>query len=113
MKTQSIIEKYLSELYDYSKNHGHDKVETNTILWFFHNYEHGYEHCKGPASNPYEIEHHKNIHIISKEYGKGHGIKRKIQWFKFTKRIKSGWWELESGVEVSINQVPSKFKSKK
>jgi len=113
MKTKFIIQKYLNELYDYKKKHGHDKTKVGLVLWYFHNYEHGYKHCKGPISNAYEVEHYKNIHIINKEYAKGHGIKRKPQWFKFVKKIKSGWWEVESGVKVSLNQVPAKFKTRK
>ncbi len=104
---------YLQERFDYAKHHGHEKVKVGSILWYFHNYEHGYKHCEGAKSNPYVIEHHNNFHIISSQYAMGHGIKRKTQWFKFSKKIKPNWWHLESGVEVSLNQVPTKFKSKK
>ncbi len=107
---QSTIEKYLNELYDYNKNHGHDRTEVGSILWHFHNYEHGYKHCKGGEINAYKIEHYNEIHIINKQYARGHGIKREPQWFKFIEEIKPNWWEVESGAEVSLDQVPIEFK---
>ena len=103
---------YIQERYDYTKEHGHDLNEIGSILWHFHNKEHGYKHCKGPPSNPYKIEHHGKIHIISKQYARGHGLKKVTQWFKFTKKIKSGWWELDSGTKVLLNKVPTTFKKK-
>lgn len=101
---------YLQDQYDYKKEHGHDRVKINSVLWYFHNYEHGYKHCKGGKKNPYEIGHHGRTHTISKQYARGHGTKRKLQWFKFNKQVKPGWWDLESGVKVSLDQVPSTFK---
>ena len=57
-----------------------------------------------------KIEHSQEKHIINKEYARGHGIMRLPTWFKFTKKIKSGWWDLESGVKISLSQVPKDFK---
>jgi len=108
-----MIKEYLNHIqektYDYMKDHGHERAKVNSVIWYFHNYEHGYKHCKGGMKNPYEIEHYKNIHIINKQYARGHGQGRKPQWFKFTKKVKSGW-ELESGIKISLNQVPSELK---
>jgi len=103
---------YIQERYDYVKEHGHDKCETNSILWHFHNYEHGYKHCEGPSSNPYEIEHHGKIHIISTQYARGHGINKETQWFNFTEEIKPDWWKVETGIKISLDEVPEKFKKR-
>jgi len=96
------ITQYLLE-YSYKKEHGHDKAEINSIDWFFHNYEHGYNHCTGSEKHPYDIEHYmlqgKLIHIINNKKGKGHGINKQSQWFKFNKEIKKGWYHLEKGIE--------------
>ena len=101
--------KYIQE-FPYVDYHGHDKVKINSVLWYFHNYEHGYKHCIGGQKNNYKIEHLNRKHAIDKEYARGHGIKRKPTWFKFTKKIKSGWWELESGIKIKIEDVPKEFK---
>jgi hypothetical protein len=107
-----VIIKYLDFIqeFDYVKIHGHEKCKINSVLWYFHNYEHGYKHCKGGLKNPYKIEHFKGKHIIDKEFARGHGIKRSPSWFKFTKKIKPGWWEVESGVKINLNQVPESLK---
>lgn len=108
-----MIEKYLlylQEVYDYKKEHGHNRCKVNSICWHFHNYEHGYKHCKGGPKNPYTISHNNNmLHIITTQYARGHSFKRKPVWFKFTKKIKNGWL-LESGKLVNIKKVPNKFK---
>ena len=109
-KILEIYLKYLEEGYDYVKKHGHNRCKINSICWYFHNYEHGYKHCKGAPSNPYEIKHHNKIHIINKQYGRGHGLKKKTKWFKFVKKVKPGWWELETGTEIPLNKVPTKLK---
>jgi len=115
---RSIIQ-YLKEEVDYKKLHGHDRVEIGSNQWFFHNYEHGYKHCVGGEINPYEVDHHtmpsangKIIHVINSEYARGHGIKRKPQWFKFVDRIDDIHYKLDSGVKIDVKDVPDKFKSK-
>ncbi len=101
---------YLQEKYDYVKNHGHNICKIDSVERYFHNFEHGYKHCKGGAKNPYIVEHHGKGHIISTQYARGHGSSKKIQWFKFPKKVKTGWWELESGVKISIDQTPQKLR---
>ena len=84
------------------------------ITQYFHNYEHdpeGLTHCRGPKSNPYRIVHYKKGHTINVEYAKGHGIGCVPQWFKFTKRLGSGW-DLVSGIEVESKDVPEPGKTK-
>lgn len=69
---------------------------------FFHNYEHnprGRNHCRGPLSNPYIITHEDGKDKISLEYARGHGRAKKMQWFKFTKRLGDGY-DLSSGVKI-------------
>ena len=71
-------------------------------LQFFHNYEHdreGRKHCTGPASNPYRIKHANGRHEISHRFAKGHGKKRKTQWWEFNKRLGTGW-DMASGKKV-------------
>jgi ubiquinone/menaquinone biosynthesis C-methylase UbiE len=101
--------------YDYEGKHGHDKCKVNAVLWFFHNYEHGYKHCKGPKTNSWIIKHvkvnKKLRHVITSEYARGHGIKYKTQWFKFKKKYKNAWF-ISSGVKVSLKDVPDKYKKK-
>jgi len=102
---------YIGERYiNYKLIHGHDRVKINSIEWYFHNYEHGYKHCTGGAKNPYTVDHFGKMHGIDKQYARGHGIKRKPQWFKFTKKIKSGLWDLSSGTPIDIKGVPKNFK---
>ena len=61
------------EKFNYSEYHGHDKIDYPSILWYFHNGEHGYKHCKGGKLNPYKVTHYKNYHGIDKKYARGHG----------------------------------------
>ena len=71
-------------------------------LQFFHNYEHdpeGRKHCTGPASHPYRIAHVKGKHVITHKYAKGHGKKRKAQWFEFPVRLDDGY-DLASGIKI-------------
>ena len=109
---KNMITKYLKFIqeFDYVKKHGHERAKINSIIWYFHNYEHGYKHCVGSLKNNYRIEHFNGEHIINKEYARGHGINRKPHWFKFTKKIKSGWWNLESGIIITLSKVPKNFK---
>jgi len=84
-------------------------------LQYFHNYEHdpeGRTHCKGPASHPYRIAHEDRKHRITHQYAKGHGKGGKTQWFRFPKRLGTGY-DLSSGIKVA--GPPSEFleKSKK
>jgi hypothetical protein len=112
---RSIIQYINEAVINYKKIHGHDRVKIGSIEWHFHNYEHGYKHCIGSKSNPYEVDHHtlnngKIIHVISSEYARGHGIKRKPQWFKFNKKIDNIHFDLNSGKKINVVNVPEKFK---
>lgn len=81
-------------------------------LQYFHNYEHdpeGRTHCKGPASNPYAIEHRDGVHVINCQFARGHGKGNKPQWFKFMKRVPGGW-DLASGEMVEVSKVPERGK---
>ena len=95
---------------DYKDVHGHDKVETGSIAWHFHNYEHGYRHCTGGAANPYELKHKGALHYISKEYARGHGKAYNPVWFHFTTKVEDGWWDVSSGKEIPVADVPDSFK---
>ena len=71
-------------------------------LQFFHNFEHdpeGRKHCTGPRSHPYRIVHVDGKHVITHKYAKGHGKGRKAQWFRFTRKLDTGF-DLASGVKV-------------
>ena len=84
-------------------------------MQFFHNFEHdpeGRTHCKGPLSNPWEIEHSNGKHIITSEYAKGHGRAKIPQWFKFTKKLKTGY-DLRSAIKIAREEVPDSFISVK
>tara|TARA_Y100000034_G_C6791091_1_gene354201 strand:+ start:567 stop:839 length:273 start_codon:yes stop_codon:yes gene_type:complete len=87
---------------DYQKIHGHKRVKIGSIAWFFHNYEHGYQHCKGIPKKPYQIKHfsRNKVHGINKKQAQGHGYKKKTQKFEFTKKINKTWWDLSSGVKI-------------
>lgn len=108
---------YLTEV-DYQSIHGHDKSKTNSIEWYFHNYErepgqkNGYKHCIGHKNNPYTLEHNGNLHLIDREYAMGHGINRKSQWFKFNKKVNSTHWDLNSFVKVKTSNVPKEYLGK-
>jgi len=72
------------------------------IMQYFHNYEHspeGRNHCRGPASNPYIIEHVDGKHKISLPVCVGHGRGCKRQWFRFMRRLGNGW-DMASGVKI-------------
>lgn len=103
----------LTEQFDYKKEHGHDKVEIGSVLWYFHNREHGYKHCKGGEKNPYEIFHISGKHGIDKVFARGHGANREPQWFNFVKKLTDELWEVESGEKIDINDVPKRFKHDK
>lgn len=91
--------------------HKHKPPEVGSIEWFFHNHEHGLNHCEGGAKNPYHIMHiSKNGHMINKRYARGHGIKTEPQWFRFNKKAIKGWWDMSSAVEIDVSDVPSSFK---
>lgn len=98
------IRELIEQSFDYVKEHGHDRCEVGDILWFFHNYEHGYAHCSGPASNPYEIQHVTKDgeiqHGISLPKAVGHGINRERTWFSFSEKVEPGWYWLEKGKEI-------------
>jgi len=107
---------YLNEGLDYKKLHGHNRVKVGSILWYFHNYEHGYKHCVGGDANPYEVDHHtlksgKIVHVINTEYARGHGYNGEPQWFKFTKPVDDIHYFLNSGVKIDVKDVPEKFKT--
>jgi len=106
------ISKLFLEQLDYNIIHGHERSEVGSIEWFFHNYEHGYKHCKGGKANPYEIVHRDidNKHSINKEFARGHGIKKVPTWFKFKYKLDNEYWDLASGVEVDTNEVPENMK---
>jgi len=95
---------------DYVGIHGHDKCETGSNEWHFHNYEHGYKHCSGGEKNPYEVKHFDKKHGISKEYARGHGRGYEPQWFHFTNSLGDGWYDLASGSKVEVEKVPESFK---
>jgi len=116
-----MINQLVYEAINYQNIHGHDRVKSNSIEWYFHNYErepgqkNGYKHCKGGKQNPYSLDHYKLpngdiIHVIDKEYARGHGINRKPQWFKFNKKISSSWWDLNSYEKIKVSDVPIEFK---
>lgn len=102
--------------------HGHKKVKSGSVEWYFHNLaqhgpgghddtsgEFGYQHCEGPPSNLYKIKHRGGSHVINKKYARGHGVKLEPTWFKFKKRM-SGGWDLSSGEVVEVSDVPKRFK---
>jgi len=69
----------------------------------FHNFEHspdGLNHCTGPITNPYFIEHVNGKHKISHKFAKGHGLGGKTQWFMFKERLEDGW-DMSSGIKIS------------
>ena len=116
----SNINKLVMEALDYKKIHGHSKIAFDDPLAYFHNFaKHdikgsplqtpGYQHCAGPASNLYVVDHVGNKHGINKEYARGHGPKKDTQWFKFTKKLNNDWWDLSSGVKVDDVDVPKSF----
>lgn len=91
--------------------HDHDRPEPGTILWFFHHTDHdGISHCEGGLNNPYHTEHVGKKHVIDKEYARGHGINREPTWFHFTEKMESGKWNMESGEEIPVADVPESFK---
>jgi hypothetical protein len=107
------ILKKIAQSFNYKKEHGHDRCQVGSVPWYFHNYEHGYKHCSGGNANPYNVKHwenNPNIHAIDKEYARGHGINRNPTWFQFTEKLGDGWWDLDSGKEISVTDVPDRFK---
>jgi len=102
--------KEIYEQINYKEIHGHDRVESNTVEWYFHNYEHGYKHCIGSEKNPYKIKHINGKHGINKKYARGHGINSNPQWFKFTKKLDDRWWDLSTGKRIEISEVPKELK---
>jgi len=75
----------------------------NNVLQFFHNYEHdptGRNHCHSAGQYPYTIHHAEGKHIISGRIACGHGRGGKPQWFRFTRRLGSGW-DLSSGKRIA------------
>ena len=98
----------MAEVYE---RHGHAHPGVGSTLWHFHNYEHGYSHCRGGGLNPYEIHHQDDgSHAINREYARGHGIDRAPTWFHFSESAGPGQWKLESGRPVSLGDVPGQFK---
>ncbi len=96
---------------DETPKHKHNAPEVGTIEWFFHHPDHDQiAHCVGSALNAYIIEHSGKKHRINKRYARGHGINKRPQWFKFTKKIKSGWWDLSSSEKIDVANVPISFK---
>ena len=104
---------------DFKKIHGHSKINFDSPEAYFHNFAThevegsplqtpGYQHCTGPTSNFYIIDHIGRKHGINKEYSKGHGPED-AQWFKFTKKINKDWWDLSSGIKVDLKNVPKSF----
>jgi len=104
---------------DHKKIHGHSKINFDNSEAYFHNFATheikgnpiqtpGYQHCVGPSSNLYKINHIGNKHGIDKEYARGHGTKD-IQWFKFTKKINKDWWDLSSGIKIDNKDIPKSF----
>ena len=72
------------------------------VLQYFHNFEHdpsGRNHCKSHGNYPYTIQHCNGKHSISSPIARGHGRGCKPQWFKFTKRLGSGY-DMASGIKV-------------
>lgn len=91
----------------------HKKPKLNSVGWHFHYKNHDeLVHCEGGAANPFKITSKGSSHVISKEYARGHGIKRKPTWFKFNKNPGDGYL-LESGTEIPVSKVPSSFKKGK
>jgi hypothetical protein len=116
-----MINKLVYEAINYTDIHKHEKAKTNSIEWYFHNYErepgqkNGYKHCIGHKNNPYTLDHYTLpdgtiIHYIDKEYAMGHGINRKSQWFKFNKKLTHTQWDLNSYEKVKTSDVPKEFK---
>jgi hypothetical protein len=94
-----------------AERHGHPAPKVGSVEWYFHNHEHGLNHCRGGAKNPYEVRHSpEGGHEISKEYARGHGLKRMPQWFRFPKKTKDGWRDLSSGEKVDVSEVPGDLK---
>ena len=98
----------MAEVYE---RHGHAHPGVGSTLWHFHNYEHGYGHCRGGGLNPYEIHHRDDgNHAINREYARGHGVGRTPTWFHFSENLSPGQWKLESGRQVNLSDVPGQFK---
>ena len=75
----------------------------NNVAQFFHNFEHdpsGLNHCHSAGQHPYSISHKDGKHIITSRIACGHGRGKKPQWFRFTRRLGSGY-ELGSGVRIT------------
>ena len=110
---QLILEEFKSK--DFKKIHGHDKIKFDNIEAYFHNLAThdvkgspnqtpGYQHCSRSGIYSYKIIHIGAKHGINNEFAMGHGSTR-IQWFKFTKKIKPGWWDLSSGVKINHSDI--------
>jgi hypothetical protein len=68
------------------------------------------QHCEGPPSNPYKIKHVGDKHAINKEYARGHGENGVPIWFRFFKKLSDGWWDMESGQQIPVEEVPASYK---
>jgi len=108
MVEKKANQKYLELLQRKSK---HSAPAGGTIEWFFHHDDHEtVVHCEGSETNPYRLKHVGKKHVINKEYARGHGVKVIPTWFKFTGKISVGWWDLSSGKEIDVSEVPDSFK---